>query len=544
MKIAIAQINTTIGDHAGNKEKILGGLAEAESRGAEVVVFPELSVTGYPPKDLLENADFVRRNLDAVEDIAKRATSTAVVLGFVSINTGAHGRPLFNSVGLLYGGEVKFVQHKTLLPEYDVFDEARHFEPAGMHGVHELKGKRVGLTACEDMWSRHSFGGRKLYHRDPMQLICKDGCDFVMSISASPFTIGKQDVRRGLIGDAAKKYRVPIVYCNLVGGNDELVFDGRSFVVDREGRVVFESAAFREDFSIVDLDKLSPLTRLASLDTEDEVISALELGLGDYMKKCGFKKAIVGLSGGIDSAVVAAIACRAIGPANVVGVLMPSPYTSQQSIDDAMSLATGLGMGTRLIPVTDIYESYRKTLGACASGKGVSVAEENIQARIRGNILMALSNEEGALVLSTGNKSELSVGYCTLYGDMAGGFALISDIPKTLVYKIAKRLNKTRTAIPESIIVRPPTAELKPNQTDQDTLPPYDVLDAIISFYVEDKLPIEEVLRRGFDRVLVEKVVRMIEKNEYKRRQAAPGIKITSKAFGTGRRLPIARKFI
>jgi len=544
MKIAASQINTTIGDFDGNADKILERMKWAEGEGADVLLFPELTVCGYPPADLLEKKTFIRKNLECVERIAKKTSNMAVVLGFVSENEHVHGRPHFNCIGILKNGKVVFVQNKTLLPEYDVFCEARYFEPATSHDVFEIAGKRVGLTACEDLWSLYDFGGRKLYHHEPMKMLANAGAELVLSISASPFTIGKQETRRDLVTRASSNYGIPIVYCNMIGGNDDLVFDGRSFATNAKGEVICEAKAFVEDSFVIDPFNAKPLKVLPEISVEEQIRLALILGLRDYMCKCGFEKAVVGLSGGIDSAIVAAIACEAIGSRNVTGVMMPSPFSSKGSLADAKELAKNLGMVTCETPIGDIYNSYRATLGFTQDVKDVSLVEENIQARIRGNILMALSNREHALVLSTGNKSELSVGYCTLYGDMVGGFALISDLPKTMVYALAEHLNRDREIIPSSIINKAPSAELKPDQKDQDALPQYEDLDPIIAAYVEERLGVDEMVGKGLDRGLVERVARMIDRNEYKRRQAAPGIKITSKAFGSGRRLPLARKYL
>jgi NAD+ synthase (glutamine-hydrolysing) len=542
MKIAVAQMDSTIGDFDGNAEKILERLAWAENAGADLVVFPELAICGYPPRDLLEKPSFVRRNLECVERIARATKRVGVVVGYVSQNEGSEGRGLFNSAGILHDGAVRFIQHKALLPEYDVFDEARHFEPSRQHGVYPFAGKSVGLTLCEDLWSLHQFSGRRIYRFDPVELLAGQGAQVILNLSASPFTLGKHELRCRLACTEAQQYGVPVVYCNLVGANDELVFDGRSFVADAAGRVIARAAAFEEDILLLDLDAPpEPLAEQALVE-EEEVRRALTLGLSDYMHKCGFDRAIIGLSGGIDSAVVAAIACEAVGSNRVMGVMMPSPFTEQRSIDDAAALAANLGMITCTVPIGQIYERYRATLGYTWPQGEVSLAEENVQARIRGTILMAISNREGALVISTGNKSEMSVGYCTLYGDMVGGFALISDIPKGLVYRLARHLNRERELIPQAIIDRPPSAELRPHQTDQDSLPPYDVLDPIMRFAIEERMDVDAIVAQGFDRAVVERVVQLIDRNEYKRRQAAPGIKITSKAFGLGRRFPIAWK--
>lgn len=541
MKIALAQINTTVGDFSGNAAKILDGIRRAEASGCDLVLFPELAVCGYPPRDLLEKPAFVRRNLECVEQIAAKTGEVAAVVGYASLNETLKGKGLFNTAGLLHRGKVRFLQHKALLPEYDVFDEARHFEPARQHEAFAFGGMKIGLTLCEDLWSLHRSGGRRLYSKDPVQLLAEAGSQVVLNLSASPFTIGKQELRREIVCGEAKDHGVPVVYCNLVGGNDELVFDGRSFVADAAGNVICEARAFEEDFLVCDLGKPPRPIAPSSGAKEEEVRRALVLGLRDYMRKCSFSRAVIGVSGGIDSAVVAAIACEAIGHDKVMGVMMPSPYTQERSVSDSVELCRNLRMTACTVPITEIYDAYRRALGVAVSSE-VTLVEENLQARIRGNILMAISNREGALVLSTGNKSELSVGYCTLYGDMAGGLALISDIPKVMVYDLARHLNRGRELIPQAIIDRPPSAELKPNQADQDTLPPYDVLDRIMRASVEERQDVEKIAEQGFDRAVVERVVHMIDTNEYKRRQAAPGIKITSKAFGLGRRFPIAWK--
>lgn len=542
MKIAIAQINTTVGDFSGNKKKILNYLGSAQKMGADIVVFPELTVCGYPPRDLVEKPSFIQRNLECVEEIASKTKRTAVALGYISINESQTGHGLFNTAGLLYDGSVQFSQPKSLLPEYDVFDEARNFEPARTHRVHKFKGRTFALSLCEDLWSAFDFGGRHLYPQDPMKLFVEAGAEIIINLSASPYTLKKQKVREGLVCGAAKDFSRPVVYCNLIGGNDELVFDGQSFAADSKGEIIAMGKAFSEDLFLVDLDKVNRPVKIREMKDEQEIFDALILGLHDYMQKCGFKKVVVGLSGGIDSSVVAAIASEAIGPKNVTAVTMPSRFTSQKSLDDARVIAKNLGIRTKMVPIDGLYDSYRKALGFTGDVRKVSLTEENIQARIRGNILMAISNREGELVLSTGNKSELSVGYCTLYGDMAGGLAIISDVPKTIIYKIAKYINRKKELIPKSILTKPPTAELKPDQTDQDLLPPYEMLDEILKAYVEDHLSAQSIIAMGFDKKRVLDVVRRVDLNEYKRRQSPPGLKVTSKAFGTGRRFPIAWK--
>ena len=444
---------------------------------------------------------------------------------------------------LLWIESFQFSQPKSLLPEYDVFDEARHFEPAHSHRVHSFRGTKIALSLCEDLWSSFDFGGRRLYPHDPMKRFVEEGAEVLINLSASPYTLKKHNIRKALVCGAAARFSRPVVYCNLVGGNDELVFDGVSFVANSAGKIIAIGKAFAEDIFLIDLSKIgAPEIQRTEMDDAEEIFGALVLGLRDYMRKCFFKKAVIGLSGGIDSAVVAALAAEAIGANNVTAIMMPSRFTSRQSTADARAIIHNLKIAHRIVSIDDVYSTYRKALGFSKGEKAVSVSEENIQARIRGNILMAVSNREGALVLSTGNKSELSVGYCTLYGDMAGGLAVISDVPKTMVYKIASFINRKREIIPESVVTKAPTAELRPDQTDQDTLPPYDVLDEILKAYVEEHLSAPSIVAMGFDKKTVADVIRRVDFNEYKRRQSPPGFKVTSKAFGIGRRFPIAWK--
>jgi len=542
MKIAVAQINTTVGDFDGNKKKILNRLAWAEKAGADIVVFPELTTCGYPPRDLLEKPVFIQRNLECVEAIASKTSRTAVALGYISINEAPFGRGLYNAAALLYDGVVQFSQAKSLLPEYDVFDEARQFEPAHSHRVHRFRGKSIALSLCEDLWSSYDFGGRRLYETDPMKNFVHEGAEVIINLSASPYTLKKDKIRRALVCGAASRFSRPVIYCNLVGGNDELVFDGLSFASNAAGQIIAIGKAFEEDRFIVDLSRQKAALEMREMEDDEEIYGALVLGLRDYMTKCGFKKAVIGLSGGIDSAVVAALAAHAIGAKNLTAIMMPSQFTSKQSVRDAYAVAKNLKIAHKVIPIDNIYKSYRKILGYSKKTTKVTVTEENIQARIRGNILMAISNRDGAIVLSTGNKSELSVGYCTLYGDMAGGLAVISDVPKTMVYKIAGFINRKKEVIPKSILTKPPTAELRPDQTDQDTLPCYEVLDDILKVYIEEHLSAPSIIAMGFDKKVVQDVIRRVDSNEYKRRQSPPGFKMTSKAFGIGRRFPIAWK--
>lgn len=540
MKIAICQINTMIGDFDGNAERMAGEIDRAKGEGADLAVFPELTTCGYPPRDLLEKPLFIERNLECVEQVAKHAQGIAAVIGFVVPNETQTGRGLYNVAGLLENGRVAFTQEKSLLPEYDVFDEARHFEPARSHRVHKCAGRTLALSLCEDIWSDYTFEGRRLYKTDPIKDYVDLGAEVIISISASPYVLGKGKVRQNLAQQTARRNGKPVIYCNLVGGNDELIFDGQSMAINAKGELVWLGKCFEEDHVVIDTDKLVPLSAHDSIEDVVEIKEALILGIRDYMRKCGFAKAVIGLSGGIDSAVVATLASQAVGPENIIAVMMPSPYSSKESLVDAKELADRLGIETRVIPIDDVYNAYRRTMGI--EGKDVSVVEENLQARTRGSILMAISNREGALVLSTGNKSELAVGYCTLYGDMAGGLAVISDVPKTLVYRVARYFNEAEGLIPSAIIEKPPSAELKPDQADQDVLPSYDLLDQILKLHIEDHMSSRAIIDIGYDAEIVKRVVNMVANNEYKRRQSAPGLKVTSKAFGSGRRFPIARK--
>ena len=543
MKIFLCQINTMIGDFAGNQAKVLAGLKKAKSQGAALAVFPELTTTGYPPRDLLDNQEFIRKNWDAATAIAKATQNgVAAVFGFVDAPKGKAGRGLCNAAAFAADGKIQFVQHKTLLPTYDVFDEGRHFDPATTHHTVSYCGTTFGLSICEDIWSAFDFQGRQFYQTDPIALLKNKGAKVILNISASPFSLGQTEVRRKLIASAAQKNKVPVVYCNLVGGNDELVFDGQSLVADANGKIVFEGKRFEEDFALIDLDHPPKPIAPATPAPVDDIHQTLLLGLKDYVRKCGFKKVLIGLSGGIDSAVVAALAAEALGPKNVTGLAMPSPYSSKASLADAKALAKNLKIDLKIIPIETVYQSYRSLLGRTPKSK-VGVSDENIQARIRGNLLMNFSNKTGALVLSTGNKSEMACGYCTLYGDLAGGLALISDVPKTSIYELAHFLNRDRKKIPKNIFIKPPSAELKPNQTDQDTLPPYEILDPILKAVIEEDKSSDEIVALGFKRAVVEDVLRRVHRNEYKRRQAPLGIKVTSKAFGSGRRFPVAWKY-
>lgn len=542
MKLALLQLNPTIGDLKGNADLIASAVRKAD---ADLAVTSELSLLGYPPRDLLLNEDFVRRSWKVLEALAQELKGAAPVLvGLAEQNPAEVGKPLFNSAALLRGGQVERTFRKTLLPTYDVFDEDRYFEPACEPQILDLVGSSFGVSICEDIWNDRDFWRRRRYHTDPIEELVRAGAKAVINLSASPFTVGKQLHREAMLSSLARKYRVPFVYVNQVGGNDELVFDGRSCAFDALGTRIARAAGFEEDVVTVDLaaEGGKPSGSIAEDDfaPESEIWRALVLGTRDYVRKCGFKSVLLGLSGGIDSALTAAVASEALGPENVLGVLMPSPYSSKGSIDDSEALARNLGIKTITITITDMMKSFDSGLANAFRGRERDVTEENIQARIRGNLLMALSNKYGSVLLTTGNKSELAVGYCTIYGDMSGGLAVISDVPKTMVYRIARWLNARRKIIPDLILSKAPSAELRPCQTDQDSLPPYDVLDAILEMHIEQHMSAEEIVSRGFEPETVRRILGLVKAAEFKRRQAAPGIKVTDRAFGSGWRMPIA----
>jgi NAD+ synthase (glutamine-hydrolysing) len=555
VKIALLQINPLVGDLAGNAALIADAACEAGRRGAGLAVTPELALVGYLPRDLLLSSAFVAQSWDAAAALARNlASQPPVLVGLPEPNPSDEGRPLFNTAVLLHGGRVGQRFRKELLPTYDVFDEDRYFEP--YHGAQllELGGRRLGVSICEDIWNDRDFWKRRRYHHDPVEALMRAGADAIVNLSASPFSVGKHRLREEMLGSMARKHHVPIVYVNQCGGNDDLVFDGRSLGFNALGTLTARGRSFAPDVVICDLDgaddndNVDERERAAAtagdVCAESEIWSALVLGTRDYVRKCGFSDAVVGLSGGIDSALTAAIAAEALGAGHLLGVLMPSPYSSRGSIDDALQLAGRLGIQTLTLPIEPAMRAIDATLAPAFEGSGRDVTEENIQARIRGNLLMALSNKRGALLLTTGNKSELSVGYCTLYGDMSGGLAVIADVPKTMVYRIARWLNEARgrAVIPESTMTKAPSAELRPNQTDQDSLPPYDILDDILQRHIEQHQPADEIIAAGFDAVTVRRVLRMVRLAEFKRKQAAPGLKVTDRAFGTGWRMPIAAK--
>jgi NAD+ synthase (glutamine-hydrolysing) len=543
MKIALAQINPTVGDFSGNLKKILLFLKRAERGGADLCIFPEMSIPGYPARDLLLDSGFIDENLKTLDRLVKRVGDTAVIAGYAARTGSSSGKGLFNAGALIRRGKVRQVFHKMLLPAYDVFDELRYFDPASTVSIASLGGIGVGLSICEDIWNDPGFWKQRFYTADPVEMLAKKGAEALVTISASPFSIGHRALRQHILKNIASKYGMPVYYVNQVGGNDQLIFDGCSLALDANGELIAQGKTFEEDLVFVESrSSPAPLTWIEDA-VEETVFRALVLGVSDYARKCGFKAAVIGLSGGIDSAVTACIAVEALGRKNVIGISMPSMYSSKSSLSDARALADNLGIRFSTIPITPLYRSYIQTLKPVFHRLKNDEAEENIQARIRGNILMALSNKFGYLVLSTGNKSETAVGYCTLYGDMTGGLAALSDVPKTLVYGLARHVNRNTEIIPRNCIAKAPSAELRPGQKDQDNLPPYDLLDAILTRYLEKHEKPEEIVAAGYDGKLVRDIIRRVERNEYKRNQAPPGLKVTTKAFGPGRRIPLAQKY-
>lgn len=543
MKIALGQINTTIGDFCGNAAKIVDYARRAKSRGAELVLFPELAICGYPPRDLLEKPSFVARNAETLEQIARQTQGISVICGLVTPARSDTGKSVMNSAALVRDGRVEFLQSKMLLPTYDVFDEQRYFAPARKQELVQMNDARIALTICEDAWNDKHFWHKRLYSIDPVEELVRAGGNLVLNISASPFTVGKREVRKKMLQAIAAEFKTTVVLCNQIGGNDSLIFDGSSLVIGPDGRVLAQAKSFEEDLVLFDSETLAGDMHEQIQGPDAGAYAALVLGTRDYVLKCGFKQVIVGLSGGIDSALTAVIAVDALGKENVIGVSMPGPYSSSGSKDDARELAASLEVRYETISIVPMYEKFRLVLAPLFGSLPEDFTEENLQSRLRGMAVMALANKFNALTLTTGNKSEMAVGYCTLYGDMCGALAVIADVPKTMVYRLSEYRNGISAVIPRGTIEKAPSAELRPNQTDQDTLPPYDVLDAILEDYVEEYHTAEQISQnRGFDRKLVESVIRMIERSEYKRQQAAPGIKVTPKAFGFGRRFPIAQK--
>lgn len=543
MKIALAQFNPIVGDFAGNAARIRELASEAKERGADLAVFSELCLCGYPPLDLLERPAFLERNRRTLGELAAQIALPSIV-GYVGEARVTTGKPAANSAALLAGGKVAFEQQKMLLPTYDVFDESRYFQPAQTQSPFTLGGTSLGITICEDIWNDKNFWAKRLYARDPVAELAGQGCAVIINISASPYTIDKRGLRLEMLRALARRHGRPVVYVNQVGGNDSLVFDGSSVALAADGRIAAQAHSFVEDLVLFDTSTSSGDLRTQPDDELEAAYLALVTGTRDYVRKCGFQSVALGLSGGIDSAVVAVIAAEALGPENVLGLAMPGPFSSESSLTDAAALAENLGIRFDVVPITQIYAETRHALATAFAGRAEDATEENLQARIRGNILMAFSNKLGKLVLTTGNKSEYAVGYCTLYGDMCGALAVIADVPKTMVYALAEWINRRRAVIPVSTITKPPSAELRPNQTDQDSLPPYDVLDRIVKMYVEDLRSVQDIADHyDLDPKLVKSITDRIHLNEYKRQQAAPGLKITAKAFGVGRTVPIAQKF-
>jgi NAD+ synthase/NAD+ synthase (glutamine-hydrolysing) len=542
MKVYIGQINSTVGAVSGNAGLIRRAYDEGVRAGADVVLVPELAVTGYPPRDLLDRPYFIERALEVRDSLVAMTGDVTLVFGCPVRSAQWCGKPLQNAAIVARNGKVLLEQKKMLLPTYDVFDELRYFEPGKEVHLVEIAGVRVGVSICEDFWFDDEIFGKKMYCGNPVDDLARQGAEVLLNISASPFNAGKRRARYDIFAGIARRYGVPLVYVNQVGGNDELLFDGSSIVIDKAGQTIFCAPAFEEHGTLVQLQG-SPCESVLALTEEEEIGRGLILGLRDYIAKCGFRDVVIGLSGGIDSALTAAIAAEALGPEHVTGIAMPSQFSSQHSVDDARALAENLGIAFHIVPIAPVYAPYETALDELFGEKKFDTTNENIQARIRGNILMAWSNRTGALVITTGNKSELAVGYCTLYGDMAGGLALLGDVYKTMVYRVSRWINREREIIPESTITKPPSAELRPNQTDQDTLPPYDVLDGILKLYIEEWLEVDAIAARGFDRELVARILKLVDTNEFKRAQAAPTIRVSSKAFGSGRDMPIAQRW-
>jgi len=547
MKIGVLQLNPLVGDLEGNALIIAAAAREAAEQGADFCVTSEMALTGYPPRDLLLYEGFVEKAHTVAEALARDLSNTIpLLLGSVEKNTTGHGKPAFNCALWCQNGEIRQVFRKTLLPTYDVFDEARYFEPApatDTSNILQYGGQTIGVTICEDAWNDKDYWDTRAYSRDPLESIAAHRPDLIINLSASPLFLGKQTLREDMLGAVAKKYSVPLIYANQFGGNDDLVFDGRSCGFFADGSLVARAPGFEKAVLIIDTDDQANTIADDDFSREAETWHSLVLGTRDYVRKSGFSKAIIGLSGGIDSAVTAVVAAKALGPENVTCVLMPSPYSSQGSIDDSLELAENLGVKAITLPIEPIMDQFTETLAEPFAGYGTDTTEENIQSRIRGNLLMALSNKYGALLLTTGNKSELAVGYCTIYGDMSGGYAVISDVDKTGVFAVARWYNDhVAPNIPEAIITKPPSAELRPDQKDQDSLPPYDILDAILALHVEQHQSLEQIVAAGFDRPVVEKILGLVRFAEFKRRQAAPGIKLTPRSFGTGWRMPLACK--
>ena len=541
MQIGFAQINTTVGDIRSNQERIYSAYEKAVSSGAELVLTPELALTGYPPQDLIFKSGFVPETLESLNELHRAVGAVPLLVGYVDFNPGKTGKPFVNACAVLIKGAPVRKVFKTLLPTYDVFDEARYFDPAPDQEPVELLGMKIGITICEDIWT-DKYLKRDLYLQDPVLNLVSKGARAVLNLSSSPYSVGKPAIRREMVSELAATHGVPFYLCNSIGGNDELIFDGNSFAVDAAGKTIFQMVGFREEVSVA-RSTAEPICA-ANLSPEQEIYEALVLGVRDYFSKCGFRSAVLGLSGGIDSAVTAVLAVAALGKENVVGVSMPSQYSSQGSLDDAADLAENLGIARHVVSIKEPFDVLKSRFREIFVGRGEDNTEENMQSRLRGLTLMSMSNKFGHLLLTTGNKSELAVGYCTIYGDMCGGLAVISDVPKTVIYQLARWINREKEIIPNNSIQKAPSAELKPDQKDQDTLPPYEVLDEILRLYVEEQWSPEEIANRGFDPEVVRWIQRKVDMNEYKRRQAAPGLKVTSLAFGIGWRMPIAQRYL
>ncbi|OGI17357.1 MAG: NAD+ synthase [Candidatus Melainabacteria bacterium RIFOXYA2_FULL_32_9] len=541
MRIALAQINTKVGDLTDNVNKIISYIDKAKNSGAELVIFSELTITGYPPRDLLDFESFVQDNLAQLEKIKPFTNDIGVICGYVDVNPAPFGRKYYNAAALIYKGEIISRHYKSLLPFYDVFDETRYFEPGKEINSVEFLGKKLGISICEDIWNDKDYWQRPLYGFNPVEKLASQGIDIIINLSASPYWLNKEKDRFKILQNIATRHKVPLIYVNQVGGNDDLLFDGVSYVIDQMGELKARGTDFKEDLIIYDTETNSGEIKPISDTEEESLLKALVTGLKDYCHKSGFQKVVLGLSGGIDSAVTAAIASLALGPENVLGITMPSMYSSEGSVEDSKQLAENLGINYLNIPIADMFYSYINNVQK-DQGILMDLAEENLQARIRANILMLYSNRYGSLLISTGNKSELSVGYCTLYGDMAGGLAVLSDVPKVMVYRLAHHINSEKEIIPDAVITKAPSAELRPDQKDQDTLPPYEILDDILKEFVEENKSADEIAEK-YHKSIVNDVIRRVNNNEYKRRQASLGLKVTTKAFGSGRRIPIVQGY-